>query len=88
MKAVLIKEFGGPEVMSVGEIEKPQPKADEVLIKVVATSINRPDLVQRVGNYPAPAGDSEILGLESGITLHQPAILKSLVLKLPEQLPK
>jgi len=64
MKAVLIDEFGAPEVMKVGEIIKPQPKADEVLIKVVATSINRPDLVQRVGNYPPPAGDSEILGLE------------------------
>lgn len=64
MKAVLIAEFGAPEVMTVGEIDKPQPKANEVLIKVVATSINRPDLVQRVGNYPPPAGDSEILGLE------------------------
>ena len=64
MKAVVIKEFGAAEVMSVGEIDQPQPKANEVLIKVVATSINRPDLVQRLGNYPAPAGDSEILGLE------------------------
>ena len=51
MKAVLLKEFGAPEVMSVGEVEKPQPKENEVLIKVAATSINRPDLVQRVGNY-------------------------------------
>ncbi len=64
MKAVLIEDFGAPEVMKIGEIDKPQPKANEVLIKVVATSINRPDLVQRVGNYPPPAGDSEILGLE------------------------
>ena len=64
MKAVLMDEFGAPEVMKIGEIDKPQPKANEVLIKVVATSINRPDLVQRVGNYPPPAGDSEILGLE------------------------
>ncbi len=64
MKAVLMDEFGAPEVMKIGEIEKPQPKANEVLIKVATTSINRPDLVQRMGNYPAPAGDSEILGLE------------------------
>ncbi len=64
MKAVLLKEFGAPEVMSVGEAKKPQPKENEVLIKVAATSINRPDLVQRVGNYPPPPGDSEILGLE------------------------
>nr|MDA3901898.1 alcohol dehydrogenase catalytic domain-containing protein [Desulfuromusa sp.] len=64
MKAVLMDEFGAPEVMKIGEIDKPQPKTSEVLIKVVASSINRPDLVQRVGNYPPPAGDSEILGLE------------------------
>ena len=68
MKAVLMDGFGGTEVLSVGEIDKPSPKANEVLIKVAATSINRPDLVQRAGNYPPPPGDSEILGLEvSGI---------------------
>jgi len=64
MKAIVIKEFGAPDVMSVGDVDKPQPKDNEVLIKVMATSINRPDLVQRVGNYPPPPGDSEILGLE------------------------
>jgi len=69
MKAVLMDEFGGPEVMRIGEVATPQPKANEVLIKVVATSINRPDLVQRMGNYPAPPGDSEILGLEVAGTI-------------------
>lgn len=64
MKAVLLKEFGPAENMYVGEAEKPVPAADQVLIKVAATSINRPDLVQREGKYPPPAGDSEILGLE------------------------
>jgi putative PIG3 family NAD(P)H quinone oxidoreductase len=62
-------EFGAAEVMKIGEIDQPQPKADEVLIKVVATSINRPDLVQRMGNYPAPPGDSKILGLEVAGTI-------------------
>lgn len=71
MKAVLMDEFGGAEVMKVGEIETPQPKANEVLIKVVATSINRPDLVQRMGNYPAPPGDSKILGLEVAGTISE-----------------
>ena len=69
MKAVLIDEFGGVDVLKVGEAERPQPKNDEVLIKVTATSINRPDLVQREGKYPPPAGDSEILGLEVAGTI-------------------
>ena len=68
MKAVVMDGFGGVEVMRVDEVPKPSPKDNEVLIKVAATSINRPDLVQREGKYPAPPGDSEILGLEvSGI---------------------
>lgn len=68
MKAVVMSAFGGVEVLSVGEAEKPSPAAGQVLVKVYATSINRPDLVQREGKYPPPAGDSEILGLEvSGV---------------------
>jgi putative PIG3 family NAD(P)H quinone oxidoreductase len=64
MKAVLMEGFGGIEVMKIGEVEKPAPGEGQVLVKVHATSINRPDLVQRMGNYPPPPGDSEILGLE------------------------
>jgi len=64
MKAVLMEGFGGIEVLKCGEAEKPVPKENEVLIRVQATSINRPDLVQREGKYPPPPGDSEILGLE------------------------
>jgi len=64
MKAVLLEGFGGVEVMKIGEAEKPVPKEGQVLLQVHATSVNRPDLVQRLGNYPPPAGDSEILGLE------------------------
>jgi len=69
MKAVLLEGFGGLEVLKVGEVEKPTPAAGQVLVKVVATSINRPDLVQRAGNYPPPKGDSEILGLEVAGTI-------------------
>jgi NADPH2:quinone reductase len=64
MKAVLIDSFGGPEVMKFGEVDKPAPKSGEVLVRVHASSVNRPDIVQREGKYPPPAGDSEILGLE------------------------
>lgn len=68
MKAVLLEGFGGVEMLKVGEVETPRPGEGQVLIKVMATSINRPDLVQREGKYPPPPGDSEILGLEvSGV---------------------
>ena len=69
MKAVLLEGFGGLDVLKVGEAPKPAPKEGEVLIKVVASSINRPDLVQREGKYPPPPGDSEILGLEVAGTI-------------------
>jgi len=64
MKAVLMEGFGGVEVLKVGEAEKPSAGEGQVLVKVFATSVNRPDLVQREGKYPPPPGDSEILGLE------------------------
>jgi putative PIG3 family NAD(P)H quinone oxidoreductase len=71
MKAVLLEGFGGVEMLKIGEAERPVPKEGQVLVKVVATSINRPDLVQRLGNYPPPAGDSEILGLEVSGTVEE-----------------
>ena len=64
MKAVTLDGFGGLDVLGIGEVSKPQAGEGQVLIKVAATSINRPDLVQREGKYPPPPGDSEILGLE------------------------
>lgn len=64
MKAVLMDGFGGPEVLKLTETAKPSPANGQVLIKVAATSVNRPDIVQRQGNYPPPKGESEILGLE------------------------
>lgn len=64
MKAVLLKGFGGVDVLTIGDVERPRPREGQVLVKVAATSINRPDLVQREGKYPPPPGDSDILGLE------------------------
>jgi len=64
MKAITLREFGGPEMMQLSEVETPAPAEGQVLIKVVNSSVNRPDVIQRQGNYPPPPGDSEILGLE------------------------
>jgi len=69
MKAVLLSGFGGVEVLRVGEAPRPAPGEGQVLVRVHATSVNRPDLVQRQGNYPPPPGDSEILGLEVAGTI-------------------
>jgi putative PIG3 family NAD(P)H quinone oxidoreductase len=63
--------FGGVEVLSVGKAPRPIPGEGQVLVAVHATSINRPDLVQREGKYPPPAGDSEILGLEVAGTVEE-----------------
>ena len=64
MKAILLEEFGGPEVLRPGEAADPVAGAGQVLIRVMATSVNRPDIIQRLGNYPPPPGESEIPGLE------------------------
>lgn len=61
--------FGGPEVLALGEADAPAARADQVLIRVVATSVNRPDAVQRQGHYPPPPGESPILGLEAAGTV-------------------
>ena len=64
MKVVEIKKHGGPEVLYIGSRPIPKPKNNEVLIKVKAAGINRPDILQRQGEYPPPKGVSNILGLE------------------------
>lgn len=64
MRAVEITQPGGPEVLQVVERPIPIPKEGEVLIKVAAAGVNRPDVFQRKGYYPAPPGASDIPGLE------------------------
>ncbi len=68
MKVVHYDNPGPPEVMKLIEKEIPKPGNDEILVKVRSAGVNRPDLIQREGNYPPPKGHSEILGLEiSGV---------------------
>jgi putative PIG3 family NAD(P)H quinone oxidoreductase len=64
MKAVEISAPGAPEVLKPAERPVPQPKDGEVLIKVAAAGVNGPDIMQRKGLYPAPAGASDLPGLE------------------------
>ncbi len=65
MRAVVITEFGGPEVMEVREVERPEPGPKEVLVRVRGSGLNRADVIQRVGRYPAPPGSpQDIPGLE------------------------
>ena len=64
MQAVEITSFGAPEVLRLGERPVPQPGAGEVLIRVAASGINRPDVLQRKGHYAPPPGASDLPGLE------------------------
>lgn len=64
MKAVEISSFGPPDVLRLGERPAPVPGEGELLIRVTASGVNRPDVLQRTGNYPVPPGASDIPGLE------------------------
>ena len=64
MKAIVISEPGGPEVLAWSEVPDPVAGDGEVLVEVAAAAVNRADLLQRQGYYNPPPGSSEILGLE------------------------
>ena len=65
MRAVVITEFGGPEVLRIREVERPEPGPKEILVRIASSGLNRADLIQRVGKYPAPPGSpQDIPGLE------------------------
>lgn len=64
MTAIAIRAPGGPEVLVPEQIETPVPAVGQVLIKVAAAGVNRPDILQRQGGYPPPAGASLTPGLE------------------------
>jgi NADPH:quinone reductase len=65
MRAIVIREPGGPDVLELRDVPVPSPAPDELLVRVHATAVNRADLLQRAGRYPAPAGvPADIPGLE------------------------
>ena len=64
MRVIEITSFGAPDVLQLGARPDPEPAAGEVLIRVAASGVNRPDVLQRTGNYPVPPGASDIPGLE------------------------
>ncbi len=63
-RIVTATEPGGPEVLTLSEIERPAPGPTQVLIEVAAAGVNRPDVIERLGFYPAPEGAPAGLGLE------------------------
>ena len=64
MRQIYFDGAGGPDVIRVGMAPVPQPTDGKVLVEVVAAGVNRPDCMQRAGNYPPPPGESDIPGLE------------------------
>ncbi len=65
MRAIVIREPGGPEVLEMRDVPRPEPSRGEVRVRVRATAVNRADLLQRMGLYPAPPGaPADIPGLE------------------------
>jgi putative PIG3 family NAD(P)H quinone oxidoreductase len=71
MRAVVPREPGGPEVLEYTDAPDPELGHGEVMLDVVATAVNRADLLQRQGHYPPPPGASEILGLECSGTVSE-----------------
>ncbi|WP_033436154.1 NAD(P)H-quinone oxidoreductase [Saccharothrix sp. NRRL B-16314] len=69
MRAITIREPGGPDVLAWTEVRDPEPGPGEVLLDVAATAVNRADLLQRQGHYPPPKGTSDVLGLECSGTV-------------------
>jgi threonine dehydrogenase-like Zn-dependent dehydrogenase len=65
MTAIAIRAPGGPEMLVPEERPVPQPAQGEVLVKVAAAGVNRPDVMQRMGHYPPPKGATDIPGLNS-----------------------
>src|SRR5476651_366262 len=71
MRAIAITTPGGPEVLQITAVPRPTPGPGEVLIRVAAAGVNRPDVFQRKGVYPPPPGASPLPGLEVAGTIEE-----------------
>lgn len=71
MRAVVLKSYGGPEVLTIREVPDPTPGPTEVVVDIAATALNRADLLQRRGLYPGPSMDHEIPGMEYAGTVRE-----------------
>jgi len=69
MRAIVVREPGGPEVLEPAELPEPAAGPGEIVLQVAATAVNRADLLQRMGRYPPPPGASPLLGLEAAGTV-------------------
>src|SRR4051812_39953215 len=69
MRAVIVTEPGGPEVLEWAEVPDPVCGPEEVVVDVAATAVNRADLLQRQGFYPPPPGASDVLGMDCSGTV-------------------
>ncbi len=69
MKAIIVREPGGPEALEYADLPDPEIGPDDVLVDVAATAVNRADLLQRQGHYPPPPGASSVIGLECSGTV-------------------
>ena len=69
MKAVVVREPGGPDALEYADVPDPEIGPDDVLVDVTATAVNRADLLQRQGFYPPPPGASDVIGLECSGTV-------------------
>ena len=65
MRAVIVENPGDVDALEFGEVDTPEPGPGEVLVKTVASGVNRADVLQRQGHYPPPPGVTDIIGLEA-----------------------
>src|SRR3989442_13784398 len=73
MRAIVVKQPGGTEVLQLGEVPDPQPREGDLIVRVRAAGVNRADLHQRLGRYPPPPGEPDTIGLEIAGEVERPA---------------